>query len=201
MVGTEILKSYNLVRSKPTMRTSKPKRDLGTSEMQAKRAAQRALQDFDYGNTVAGCLLKSGYLKLDEVESLQKIYVLRRRYLSLQKISDTLPSASIRWGQPSLPKGFFQHMEENEILENQWKNLVNLLNFHDPLILKCVLKLFAVHAYESLQGGYGRFIKEFETETLRDFAYYGWSAWKCIKDNKKHGLSTMPKRLEASTNA
>lgn len=185
MVRETILSCYNLIHKKKAGRPPLYERDLGTPEIQEKRHGKVYFQELNFHGTIAGYLIKEDKIVLEEVEIFQKIYLLRKKFLSLQRMSETCHSSFLNLGMPGVQGAYFKSIEEDEILEQQWRTLAHYLCIQDKNILTCISKLFSVHSYESLQDHYDRFITEFSGERLRDFAYYSWSAWKAIK--KRHG--------------
>ena len=181
MVKEDILSCYNLIHKKRGGRPPLYSRDSGTPELRAKREQSLSLQDLNYQGTLAGCLLKKGHLTLEEVEIFQKIHLMRRRYLSLQHLSETCSSNLAHVGLPRTDSAYFKSINENPLFEKQWRMVAEYVTCQDKRILKCIDKLFTMHAYDSLQPVLERFIKEWGVSDLRDFAYYCWSAWKAVK--------------------
>lgn len=147
-----------------------------TNELRKKRE-RFAAGAINLAGTMMSLLLKESYLDLHEAEALHKIFLLRKRYLSV--VGLRLETKS-QFSNLFMPKGKdFQrvHVYEDSGLEECWRSVASILTSHYKNAIILIDKLFAIHPYDDLQGVYTRFIKEEDPAQLPKVAKACEIAW------------------------
>lgn len=147
IASTHPLTSHIRRRGRPC----KPKSlvDLGTKELREKRQSI-ALHEIQLTGTVASFLLKQNILSLQEIEALQKIYILKRRYMNLleggQELRSHIPSLMHQKNRGH----YYKAQHENMMLEQTWKGLRSYVRHHHKQFLTFLDGLFRLYSYETL---------------------------------------------------
>ncbi len=168
------------LRKRGRPRKNLPTIDYGTRELQQKRQTIE-LYELQLTGTIASLLLKEGCLLMNELEPLQKVYLLKRQYLSLMStniegksyfhiLSDPLQSHQRR----SFPRTL---MRENEEIEKAWKHLRSHLQRKNKNFLPFLDRIFSLMPYESMKEAYKRFCMDFTREHIQRMAHLAKEAW------------------------
>lgn len=128
--------------------------DYGTHELRLKRHALDT-HEIQLNGTIASILIKNDLLSLSHVEDLQKIYILRRRYMNLLECGSDVRSQNFQ--TLSLGKTFgknsahHREQRENLMLEHTWKELRSYLRAKHNGFLNFLDHLFRLYSYETLE--------------------------------------------------
>lgn len=156
-----VMLNYGLFTPKKRGRPLKygPPASTVTQELARKRESI-PLGALNLAGTIISMLLKGHQLNLQDVESLHKIYLLRKRYLSVVGLRMETKSQLSNLFLPKSRPAQQVHSYEDHALEECWRNVADLLTKKDREMISLIDCLFKIHAYDDLQETYTRFIKE-----------------------------------------
>ncbi len=129
-----------------------------TQELTQKRE-RLPLGHLNLAGTIISMLIKDDKLSIDEVEGLHKIFLLRKRYLSVVGLCMETKSQLGNLLFPKTKPTQRIHMNEDPSLEECWRNVAKELNLRDRSLIALIDTLFSVHSYDDLQQSYAHFIK------------------------------------------
>ena len=164
-----ILSSHSFVY--PSRKRGRPckKRDgvdLGTKELQEKRR-EVTLHEVQLTGTIASVLLKHNIMTLSDVESLQKIYILKRRYMNLLEGGRDIRSGMIQPMSSKTCRVYYREQKENLMMEHTWKMLRAYVREKNARFLTFLDNLFRLYSYETLKEAAFLFRTNFSKDTMQ----------------------------------
>lgn len=154
-----------------------PRIDLGTAELQYKRRTLSS-DEFQLSGTIASRLLREQHVSLRELEYLQKIYILKKRYLKL--ISTNVEGKSffqiaseVRQKHTSL-----SYQREDLKLETAWKMIRNALVKVRQDFLPFLDQLFFIHGYDDVHSHYENFCRTYNPSHMKIMANLAKEVWE-----------------------
>lgn len=149
--------------------------DLGTKELREKRK-NIALHEVQLTGTVASFLLKQNILTLQDIESLQKIYILKRRYMNLLDGGQDLRSQVPSLMHQKSRSHYYKEQRENMMLERTWKELRSYVQQQHKQFLAFLDGLFRLYSYETLNHATSLFRAHFSKEIMDHMSKIAQSA-------------------------